>query len=223
MQRLPEPELMDDVAQVTAYAHADFEDAHRTIVAQFGRVFGEDERPNTLLDLGCGPADISIRFARLYPECKIDAVDGAPAMLRQAQVLLEQAALQHQVTLHLQRLPDCELPEKSYEAIVSNSLLHHLHDPQGLWLTIQRFATPRTAIFICDLCRPQTVEQAQHLVSRYAAQEPEILRHDFYNSLLAAFTPDEVEFQLDSAGLQGLKLEQISDRHLLVHGRLQGR
>ena len=222
MQRLPEPELMDDPAQARAYAHADFEDAHSAIVAHFHRVFGEHEAPHTMLDLGCGPADISIRFARLYPDCKIDAVDGAHFMLEQARTFIERAVLQHQITLHLQRLPDCELPEKGYQAIVSNSLLHHLHEPQDLWTTIRKYAIPGTAIFICDLYRPQTQEQVEDLVSRYAASEPEILRRDFYNSLLAAFTVDEVEAQLNAAGLQGLKVEPISDRHLLVHGRLQG-
>ncbi len=222
MQRLPEPELMDDPAQAKAYAHADFEDAHSAIVAHFRRVFGKHEAPQTMLDLGCGPADISIRFARLYPDCKIDAVDGAHFMLEQARTFIARAVLQDQITLHLQRLPDCELPEKCYQAIVSNSLLHHLHEPQDLWTTVRKYATPGTAIFICDLYRPQTLEQAEDFVSRYAAGEPEVLRRDFYNSLRAAFTPDEVEAQLSVAGLRGLSLEPISDRHLLVHGRLQG-
>lgn len=222
MQRLPEPELMDDPAQARAYAHADFEDAHSAIVAHFRRVFGKHEAPHTMLDLGCGPADISIRFARLYPDCKIDAVDGAHFMLEQARAFIAREVLQDQITLHLQRLPDCELPEKCYQAIVSNSLLHHLHEPQDLWATVRKYAISGTAIFICDLYRPQTLEQAEDLVSRYATGEPEILRRDFYNSLLAAFTPDEVEAQLSVAGLRGLSLEPISDRHLLVHGRLQG-
>jgi hypothetical protein len=26
-------------------------------------------------------------------------------------------------------VPDAELPRRAYEAVVSNSLLHHLHDP----------------------------------------------------------------------------------------------
>ena len=222
MERLPEPELMNDPAQAKAYAHADFEDAHSAIVAHFCRIFGKHEKPHTVLDLGCGPADISIRFARLYPDCRIDALDGAHFMLEQARTRIEHAGLQHQISLHLQCLPDCELPQKNYQAIVSNSLLHHLHDPQDLWTTIRRYAVPGTAIFICDLYRPQTLGQAEDLVSRYAAGEPEILRRDFHNSLLAAFTPDEVQDQLDTAGLQGLKLEPISDRHLLVSGRLQG-
>lgn len=221
MQRLPEPELMDDPAQATAYARADFEAAHSAIMEHFHRAFAHLEPPNTMLDLGCGPADIAIRFARLYPDCKIDAVDGAQCMLQQAQACIEAAALQHRITLHLQRLPNCELPDQSYEAIVSNSLLHHLHEPQHLWSTVRRYASARTAIFICDLYRPESVRQASALVTHHAAGEPDILRRDFYNSLLAAFTPDEVQAQLNTAGLQGLRLEQISDRHLLVYGRLQ--
>ena len=46
-----------------------------------------------------------------------------------------------------------------------------------------------------------------------------MLKEDFYNSLLAAFTPAEVEDQLAAAGLS-LEIETISDRHLLVSGRL---
>ena len=33
------------------------------------------------MDLGCGAADISIRFAKAFPNYQIDALDGAEAML----------------------------------------------------------------------------------------------------------------------------------------------
>ena len=46
------------------------------------------------------------------------------------------------------------------------------------------------------------------------------LRRDFRNSLYAAFTPDEVRQQLGFAGLQGLQVGYVSDRHLAVSGRL---
>ena len=73
-------------------------------------------------------------------------------------------------------------------------------------------------IYVADLRRPQDADAARRLVREYAADEPEILQRDFYNSLLAAFTPAEVEAQLAAAGLAGLSVEVISDRHLLVHG-----
>lgn len=221
MQRLPEPELMDDAAQVVAYANADFEAAHSTIVGHFQRVFPHIETLHTVLDLGCGPADIAIRFARLYPDCKIDAVDGAQAMLKQAQHVIESECLENQIAVHLYRLPNCKLPSKSYDAIVSNSLLHHLHEPRHLWSSVRQFATAKTAIFICDLFRPASKEIANELVKQYAGNEPEILRRDFYNSLLAAFTLHEVHDQLRAANLHGLYVEQISDRHMLIHGYLQ--
>ncbi len=46
-----------------------------------------------------------------------------------------------------------------------------------------------------------------------------MLRTDFYNSLLAAFTPAEVQAQLDARGLP-FEIEIISDRHLCVSGAL---
>ena len=56
------------------------------------------------------------------------------------------------------------------------------------------------------------------VVDTYAAGEPEILRRDFFHSLCAAFEPREVEMQLEAAGLSGLAVAVISDRHLVVQG-----
>lgn len=220
MQRLFEPELMNDLEQVTAYANADFAAAHSAIMAQFPRLFPHTEGLHTVLDLGCGTADIAIRFARMYPNCKIDAVDGSANMLVQAQTFIERESLQDRIILHHQCLPGCELPNKNYDAIVSNSLLHHLHEPQYLWQTLKQYATAKTAILICDLIRPTSQQAATLLVEQYAGSEPEILRRDFFNSLLAAFTLDEVHAQLSAANLPGLQIEQISDRHMLIHGYL---
>ena len=69
-----------------------------------------------------------------------------------------------------------------------------------------------------DLFRPATQADAEKLVHRYASGEPEVLCRDFYNSLCAAFEPAEVEAQLAAAGLAGMAVDVISDRHLAVHG-----
>lgn len=218
MNRILEPELMNDSEQVLAYANADFETAHSLIVSHFDRVFPHVEDLHTVLDLGCGPGDISIRFAKKFPNSKIDAVDGAKAMLAQAQQIIERESLTDRIELHLYRIPNCKLPNKRYDAIVSNSLLHHLHEPQHLWSVIRQYATKETAIYICDLLRPESLKSAKELVEQYASDEPDILRRDFYNSLLAAFTLDEASTQLNAASISGLQVEQISDRHMLIHG-----
>lgn len=88
-----------------------------------------------------------------------------------------------------------------------------------LWQMVNQFAKPGAAIFVMDLMRPDSQEQAEAMRRQYAANEPEILQQDFFNSLLAAYTPEEVKAQLQKAGLGHLKVEAVSDRHLLVSGR----
>ena len=78
MQRILEPELMEDPVQAAAYAAADFSDPHGLFINKFQEVFPGRRITGHVLDLGCGPADISLRFARAYPECRID---GAGALV----------------------------------------------------------------------------------------------------------------------------------------------
>ena len=67
-----------------------------------------------------------------------------------------------------------------------------------------------------DLFRQMREEDARQLVNEYSANEPGILRRDFYNSLLAAFEPQEIRRQLTEAGLTELEVKKISDRQVLI-------
>ncbi len=62
MDRVLEPELMDDPTQAEAYAGADFAEENQGFVDRFKEYF-PDFLQGKVLDLGCGPADIPIRFA----------------------------------------------------------------------------------------------------------------------------------------------------------------
>jgi SAM-dependent methyltransferase len=219
MERIPEPELMNDAAQAAAYACADFEEPHARFIELFRETFPDEDVEGTVLDLGCGPGDITIRFVRAYPECVVHGVDGAAAMLAHGRSRLAREGLLERVRLIEAYLPGVELPLGAYDAVISNSLLHHLRDPMVLWNTLKHYAKPDAPVFIMDLLRPASRGQAQALVDEYAANEPEVLRHDFFHSLLAAYRSDEVADQLRAAGLDGLTVRQISDRHLLIYGR----
>ena len=56
------------------------------------------------------------------------------------------------------------------------------------------------------------------MVKLYAGSEPEVLKKDFYHSLLAAFEPAEVEYQLSVNGLAELSVMVVSDRHMIICG-----
>jgi len=220
MERVPEPELMEDDAQAQAYAEADFAEAHSRCIELLREVLpglGEEGRA---LDLGCGPGDVTIRFARAFPGWRVDGVDGSAAMLRYGRAAVERAGLQGRVALIQAYLPEGGVPGEGYDLILSNSLLHHLGEPQVLWSSVRRWGGDGAHVFVMDLLRPESRERAQGLVEAYSGGEPEILRHDFFHSLLAAYRVAEVEGQLAAAGLGHLAVQPASDRHLIVWGRL---
>ncbi len=219
MKRTPEPEeLMDEADQALAYAEADFSESNELFLDLFSRLYPGEFR-GRMLDLGCGPADIPLRFARRYPDASIDAVDGARAMLDLAAKAIAAAGLEKRVRLHCHHLPTRGLAG-AYDALVSNSLLHHLNEPLDLWRAIRDQGSPGAYVLVMDLLRPGSPEAVDSLVAQYAADAPDVLRRDFRASLHAAYTLDEVRAQLSACGLDPLRVEQVSDRHLAVMGRL---
>ena len=90
MKRIPEPELMVDPEQVLAYAHADFEDPHSNFVKLFKENFADVKVKGRILDLGCGPGDITFRFASEFKDAHIDGIDGSGEMINFANELLSQ-------------------------------------------------------------------------------------------------------------------------------------
>jgi len=220
MQRTPEAELMNAPAQVLAYAQADFDSAHQSFIDLFQDKFPQQAISGEVLDLGCGPCDVTRRFALAFPSTILHAVDGAPTMLQEADRLNRQHKLDDRILLIESNLVDLQLPQQHYHTLLSNSLLHHLHDPHVLWDNIKRHAKPFASVFIMDLLRPDTKTQARALVEQYAANEAEVLREDFYHSLCAAFTPAEVRQQLDEHALSQLHIDVVSDRHMIIYGIL---
>ena len=89
-----------------------------------------------------------------------------------------------------------------------------------MWQTVAQCAAPRAHVIVMDLARPASETAVDSLVETYALNEPDVLRRDFRNSLFAAYTVDEVEEQLQAAGLDNLAVQMVSDRHLAVFGRI---
>ncbi|HCA26776.1 MAG TPA: SAM-dependent methyltransferase [Betaproteobacteria bacterium] len=216
MERIAEPELMDDAAQARAYAGADFCEAHQAFVGYFQARFPHFAA-GRVIDLGCGPADVALRFARAYPGVEVVGVDGAAPMLEWGRRAIAAAGLAGRVRLEKIRLPSAALTA-AFDAVISNSLLHHLADPAVLWRTIRQASRPGAPVLVMDLMRPADAAGAKALTARYAGGAPGVLQRDFFHSLRAAYRPDEVRAQLDAAGLSDFSAAAVSDRHWLAWG-----
>lgn len=288
MQRVCEPELMDDASQARAYAEADFSvsdaaftnrilellserqrgeaaahgrradavgpaagsragsGAEAAVGASAGSVAGsaagsltshgdaavitsQDATPLTLriLDLGCGPGNISFRLARACPHATVLGLDGSAPMLAIAtERLRAEPALEGRLSFRSGRLPlasaELEALGGGFDLLVSNSLLHHLADPQALWGALAGLAAPGAWLVLRDLRRPDSPAAVAELVERHAASASPQLQHDFEASLRAAFRLEEVGEQLRVGGLSALRLAERDDRYLDVWGALDG-
>ncbi|NND45384.1 MAG: class I SAM-dependent methyltransferase [Xanthomonadales bacterium] len=221
MERIPEPELMDSEEQARAYAEADFSDANSLFVNAFLEQSGGATEAGKLVDLGCGPGDICLRLARAMPQWTLVGLDAGPNMLKHARAAASRDRLADRVEWRQCYLPDPDLPAAGFDAVISNSLLHHLPDPAVLWDTVRQVGAPGARVQVMDLVRPPDVAAATATVERHAADAPTVLKRDFYHSLLAAYTTDEIAEQLDRAGLD-LQISRPSDRHWMVAGQLPG-
>lgn len=216
MPRVLEPELMDDPEQALAYARADFEKENQGFVDRFREYF-PDFSEGHVLDLGCGPGDIPIRFAQAFPSCRITGVDASKPMVRLAGNAVQQAGLSGRITFRCERFQNLA-GVSVVDAAISNSLLHHVPNPLQFWHKLRLAVKPGSPVLVMDLLRPDSPREAQDIVDRYASDAPDILRRDFYNSLLAAFTEDEISSQLAQMNLTRLLIDVIDDRHWVVGG-----
>ncbi len=220
LKRIAEPDLMDSRAQAEAYASTDFSEPHNSFIAHFQErfpEFGEGE----VLDLGCGTADVIIRFARAFPGTHILGIDGAESMLAIGLKDINKYGLNGQITLKKLIISNSGLSAGKYDAVISNSLLHHLANPLLMWQVIDQCSRQGSVLYAMDLMRTESKEKAKELVEIYAADAPDLLKEDFYSSLLAAYTVNEIKEQLLTAKLDYLNIEVISDRHILVWGTKQ--
>ncbi len=137
MKRITEPELMNQAEQVAAYAAADFEQAHQSVLNAFEQHFLGYELSGEVLDLGCGCGDISFRFGRRFPDCRVIGIDGSATMLAYAErIKAKSSDIQARIQFIEAIMPTNRIPVRNYTAIISNSFLHHLHSPEVLWRVI---------------------------------------------------------------------------------------
>ena len=201
---------MDSLEEAAEYDAMDHEAVNRQFVDDFlATGFSQGE----VLDLGTGTARIPIELCQRLSAVSVRGVDAAQHMLALAHRNVFAAVLQTRIALESVDVKQLPYPTGSFAAVVSNSLVHHIPEPELIFREAMRVLAPGGVLFCRDLARPGDRSQLQRLVDTYAVGATPSQRGLLADSLHAALTADEVASLLSSHGVPGSAVAMTSDRH----------
>ncbi len=217
MERIPEKEIMDDAVGASGFDNANRKYSEDAFINWYKEYCNVDQ--GNIIDLGVGPGKYLIKMCEEFPNTTYIGYDASKAMLDIANNNIRNAGLEDRILVKQSFFND--ITETS-NCVISSGTLHHQHDPLDFWKTIKRIATKN--LFIMDIVRPSSTSHARQIVEYLAKDQNEYFKTDFYNSLCAAFTVNEIKSQLDVAGLNltvTVKGSPDQIEIVLVHGVLK--
>jgi ubiquinone/menaquinone biosynthesis C-methylase UbiE len=219
LKRTLEPELMDTLEDARQYNRMELADVNRQFVddliafASQCQLEGYDGLATDVVDLGTGTALIPIELCRRADSVHITAIDGAVNMLDVAVYNIEAATLRDRITLVKGDAKSLVHEDETFDTAISNSLIHHLPDPESCFAQMHRITATGGILFVRDLVRPPTDAVAQQLVQQYTQQSTEYCQRLFLESLHAALTIEEVKHIVTGLGYDHQTVTMSSDRH----------
>lgn len=203
---------MDSDEQAQAYASADFSDANKIFLSNMLSVISS-LHGKAILDVGCGDGEIIIDIKKRF-DCNLTAIDGSASMLKQFLLKSVKNNIQD-VSVINERIEKHPFKNNTFDFVICNSLLHHVKDPQLFWERVIDITKPGGYVFAMDLVRPHSLESLNKILQKHG-NDNQVLMNDFKNSLMAAYTVNEVEKQISI--FKGIKsiINIVSDRHFFV-------
>ena len=231
MERIAEPELMKKKEQVISYDEADFSEGENNLINQINYFLLKNNislsEKDLIVDLGCGPGNITEKLSIKWPNTEVIGVDGSKEMIMKAESR-KKIALNERKFKNLSYIcadiKDLKLnliaPKKQISLLVSNSLIHHIKYLEDFFKTIRRFSTHMTINFHKDLKRPIDEKSALELKEKCASKYNSILTNDYYASLKASYTYKELKNFILENNLLSLEVFEDGDQYLIVYGKV---
>ncbi|MEU8270552.1 class I SAM-dependent methyltransferase [Sphaerisporangium sp. NPDC049002] len=164
-----------------------------------------------LLDLGSGSGQALAYLAGRRPDVTITGLDLSPTMLSTGRAMLRSEHLDKRVSLvraDITAIPD-EIAEQHWDAVSCVWTLHQLPDVEILSAALRQISVLRkshgAAVWILDFQRLRDPRTMPDVIDVAEPGYPAKLRQDGIDSEAAAFTRDELQSHLASAGLGDLE------------------
>ena len=231
MERISEPELMKEKEQVISYDEADFSEGENNLINQIKNYLLKNNislnEKDLIVDLGCGPGNISEKLSINWPNTEVFGIDGSKEMIIKAEsnkkISKNKKKLQnlHYLCTDIRTFDLNKIsPKKEISLLVSNSLIHHLTHLSDFFETIRRLSSENTVNFHKDLKRPVDEHSALELKAKCSSKHNSILTDDYYASLRASYTYLELrDFTIENS-FSSLKVSEDGDQYLIVYGKV---
>jgi ubiquinone/menaquinone biosynthesis C-methylase UbiE len=166
-----------------------------------------------VLDVGTGTAQIPIELCKRQLQARVVAIDMAVHMLELGRQNTAGADLGARIELRRVDAKRMPFADQSFDAVMSNSIIHHIPEPFAVFAEMARVVKPGGFLFVRDLLRPIDDATLARLVKTYAGAANAHQQKMFADSLHAALMLEEVRAMVSRLGYERNAVQQTSDRH----------
>jgi len=231
MDREPESELMNKKSQVKAYCAADFSLGEINLIkfiSNYLKINNINLSKNDLIvDLGCGPGNISEKLSERWPDVKVLGIDGSKEMIREAESRMFKNKIMgkysnlNYLCSDIRKISSHEIfSRKEITLLVSNSFIHHIIDIDNFFEFIINLSNKQTINFHKDLIRPKDEKTALKLKDKCSQKYSAILTNDYYASLKASYRRNEIQKKILELDLESMNVIEESAEYLIVYGKV---
>ncbi len=194
--RIPhKDEVIVNTVAVGAYVK-NHEDQVSSHFSAFLKEFDRLNIDGRFLEIGSGPGFLTALIAQKKPNASITAIEPSVEMISFAEKHIKKKGLDRNVRFIQGKVDDSELMENlgTFDLVYSTFSLHHWEKPKAAWRYLFSRVARNGILFVHDLKR---VPWLYHLP----------FKNGLFESIRAAYNPDEIASMLANMGIRQYKLK----------------
>jgi 2-polyprenyl-3-methyl-5-hydroxy-6-metoxy-1,4-benzoquinol methylase len=203
-QRVNTPELLD--LGPSHYTSKEYNDCLFQL-GRIGKLLGGDratiwafnqlpKTPTSILDVGCGGGQMTLKLAQRYPKAKVRGID----LSKEAIAFAKTESLLHPRNLKFSicKTPELREPPKSVDVVTSTLVCHHLSNDEIIDFLKRSLMIAKEAVIFNDLHRHPLASAIFSVIAPVCFRN-RLIYHDGLLSIKRAFKRSDILTFLDAA------------------------
>lgn len=174
----------------------------------------------TLLDVGCGAGNYSLKMLSKVPDLACTLVDLSYPMLERAKERIS-GETKSEIKILQGDIREVQLPASGFDIILAGAVLHHLRgelDWENMFSKLFRLLKPGGCLFISDLVAQETDELTSYTWERWGNYLEALGGREYRNKVHAYVakedTPRSITYQLDLMRKVGFSKMEVLHKNM---------